>query len=112
VDDYQPVTLLTINGGVAAELFQRSMEKVLENIADPATSPTAVREITLRVRIKPNASRQGAEVRVRALENLPGVQENQSYMLISLADDGVRASVTNPTQLSLADQLKTNQEGA
>ncbi len=112
MSEYQSVTLNSINGGVMGELFQRSFDKVLENIADPATPPKATREILLRVRIKPNASREGAEITVRAEEKLPGVKESQSYMLLSLTDDGVHASVTNPTQLTLADQLKQKHEGA
>lgn len=46
------ITLMTLGGGVAQELFAREMAKVLASIADPNTEPDAPREITLKVRFK------------------------------------------------------------
>lgn len=58
----QPVSLVTICGGAAAEVFEREFAEVLKNIDDPNTAPEANRKITLQFDIKPMPDRSGASV--------------------------------------------------
>lgn len=51
------LSLANLAGGAAVEAFDIQLEKVLENILDPNTNPTAVREVTLKVKIKPDENR-------------------------------------------------------
>lgn len=60
------LSLDTIGGGAAAELFQQELDKVLENVLDPNTDPTAKRTITLKITIVPSESRTQAAVGVEA----------------------------------------------
>lgn len=58
------VSLETLAGGAVPERFDRELERVLKNIADPNTDAQAVREISVKVRIKPAADRESAVVRL------------------------------------------------
>lgn len=58
------VTLENLKAGGALQLFDDELNKVLENIMDPNTEPEAVREVTLKVKIKPDKDRATASVQV------------------------------------------------
>lgn len=62
------VTLETLKGGAAPELWQMEFERVLENIQDPQTDPEAKRKITLEVVFSPNETREDmiAEIKVKS----------------------------------------------
>ena len=51
------LSLGTLKGGAAIELFDLELDKVMDNIQDPNTEPTEAREITLKVTIKPDEDR-------------------------------------------------------
>jgi len=53
------VTLDTICGGAAHQMFQREMEKVIENILDPNADESKARKITLEVVIRPDRKTAG-----------------------------------------------------
>ncbi|MGR6765379.1 hypothetical protein ACU1JV_26785 [Paenibacillus sp. T2-29] len=46
-----------VRGGVQ-EKFEKEWDRVMENIDDPNTSATAVRSITIKVNLKPDAKRK------------------------------------------------------
>lgn len=54
------MTLATIAGGVAEELFQYELGRVLPNMKDPNTPATARRRITLTFDFVPHEDRNGA----------------------------------------------------
>jgi hypothetical protein len=57
MEDEPSVSLQNLGGGAAIELFDLELQKVLENISDENTRPAVVREITLKVKIKPGDDR-------------------------------------------------------
>lgn len=59
-DGLQGVTLDTICGGSAGELFLREFEVVLENMKDPNTSAGAKREINLKFVFRVHEDKNGA----------------------------------------------------
>lgn len=59
------VTLGTIAGGAAVELFQVELDKVLRNIEDVNTDPKAKRRIVLEFIIQPDDARQVGAVGIR-----------------------------------------------
>jgi hypothetical protein len=71
---YVQVNLSNIGNGVANELFQHELEKVLANIDDVNSSPTDVRKITLEVLIKPSQNREMGEVKVKCFSKLAGIK--------------------------------------
>ena len=54
----EKLSLATICNGTAVERFDYELQKVLENINDPNTEAEAVREITLKIKIKPDEARE------------------------------------------------------
>lgn len=56
----QTVSLDTLGQGAAIEKFHDELTKVLENILDPNTKPTAKRGVILRVIFKPDEDRSFA----------------------------------------------------
>lgn len=48
----EKLSLVNIKGGAAIEIFDRALQKVIENIYDPNTTNDA-REISLKVTLKP-----------------------------------------------------------
>ena len=57
-------TLETLASGAAQELFELELRKVLTNIMDPNTNPTAMRKITLVVKYKPDETRDMCSMEV------------------------------------------------
>lgn len=52
------LSLATICDGTAIERFDYELQKVLENINDTNTEAEAAREITLKIKIKPDENRE------------------------------------------------------
>ena len=50
--------------GALTERFNREMERVLGNVFDPNTNPSAKRQIQIVIDIKPNERRDAAEFKV------------------------------------------------
>lgn len=57
--------LHTIGRGGAAELFERELQRVLENIKDANTDPKKKRKIKLTFELEPYADRSGANCNIR-----------------------------------------------
>lgn len=86
---YKKITSISdIGGGVAEEQFNRSLNKVIENIEDPATEPTNVRKITLEITIKPDKDRGVAKTEVKCSEKLAPVRTDEVTVLIERDDKG------------------------
>jgi len=68
------LTLDNIASGATAEIFQRELGIVLENINDPNTKPDTVREITLTFAIRPDPYRETAAIVVSAKTKLSPVK--------------------------------------
>ena len=58
---------------VILERFEEQLDRVMENIADVNTKPDAVREITLKVKIKPTNDRSAATVEIGGSPKLAAV---------------------------------------
>ncbi len=68
------VTLETLGGGAVIERFQREWNEVLENIADLNTDPTAAREVTIKLKVKPDKARESGAVRIVVTTKLASVE--------------------------------------
>lgn len=96
------VSLATLGGGMAIERFDHELARVLENIGDPNTDPKAVREITLKLRIKPSQDRSAGPVEIACTAKLAPVAPAASMMYISRGRDGVvRAFEHIPNQTAI-----------
>lgn len=98
------VTLESLADGAAAELFQSELDKVLRNIADPNTDPTAVRRVTLVVAIQPDDDREVGEVSVKATAKLAGLKGARTRVFFGRHQGELVATEYNPKQQGLFDE--------
>jgi len=65
----------TVGGGALIELFERDLQQVLGNIADPNTSAKSMRKITMEIVFKPDEDRKAATITVASKAQLAGTRE-------------------------------------
>ncbi len=107
----EEVTLTNVCRGMAVQLFTREMLKVLENVADSRTPATAVRKIILEFTFKPDNDRHSVETEIQARSRLVDRASVKAITFFSLDHQGdPKATLSDATQLTLADQLKEAQE--
>lgn len=101
--------LSTIKGGALEERFQRELERVLANIADPNTSRETGRAITIQLVFKPADDRQYAAVTARVTSKLAPDRPLTTFTLFEEQGDGLRIAVEqvprageDPRQVELA----------
>jgi hypothetical protein len=97
------VTLETVGGGAAGELFAREFEKVLANIQDPNTDAQAVREVNVKVRIKPGADRESSDTYVIVTSKLAGIKPVKRTMYLATRNGKLVATEFDPKQPGLFD---------
>lgn len=99
--DYEDVTLVNLNNGAAVELFDLELRRVIENIEDENVKPDAVREITLKVTIKPNEDRDLAAVAISCKSKLAATKPHGHYMTLVYDGNKTRAMTTHIEQPEL-----------
>lgn len=103
----QHVSLDNLGHGAAVELFDVELQRVLENIQDENTKPTAVRTVTLTLKIKPEEDRSFAKVEMNATSKLAAVKPFPSMFYFGRKTDGeVVATEHNPKQAGLFEEPK------
>lgn len=73
MEGFREVAIDTIAGGAVVQQFNYALAKVLKNIEDPNTPATDVREITVKIKIKPDGTREIAAASVKVTEKLAGL---------------------------------------
>ncbi|KAA0888804.1 hypothetical protein [Oryzomonas rubra] len=94
------VSLLNLGRGAAIEKFDDEFKRVLDNVVDLNTTE-GVREITLKVKIKPNADRDRCDVSVDCGSKLASVKPFNTMMFVGRTPQGAVATECNPHQLQL-----------
>lgn len=104
-EETMPLTLDNIGEGVAGELFQRELDKVLDNILDINTDPKKVRSITLKITIRPNEDRNLGNIYVEAASNIVPNNGYASQVFMG-RDKGQPVCIEHkkPKQLALFDE--------
>jgi hypothetical protein len=93
---FKQVTLDNICNGAVKELFDREMQNVSKNIADPNIQATAKRSITITVKIVPNQSRETGHVEVDVGSKLPGVRPASAPIYFGKSVNGPTAFQNDP----------------
>jgi len=78
----------TIKNGAILEMFDEEMKKVLANIEDENTSPTAERSVTIRIGIRPNKLRNTADVKTQVKSTLAPVNPAESFVFFDVDEEG------------------------
>jgi hypothetical protein len=99
------LSLETIAAGAVPELFGHELERLVLNIADPNTDPTAARSMTMKLELKPqDESRERVEARVTFSVKLAGPEMISSSVFLTRSGGRVRAVTRDPRQPGLFDE--------
>jgi hypothetical protein len=93
------VTLASIGGGAAMELFDVELGKVLANIADVNTEATAKRRITIDITFTPREDRAVADAEVKVASRLVGINSAKTLLYVGKSQGRHFAVESNPRQL-------------
>lgn len=93
------LTLLNVCEGKAEALFNRELQAVIDNMADVNTDAQAVREVTLKVRFKPNLKREMAQMDIQATSKLAPFSAHTSVAWLGKDATGRAVAIgKNPNQ--------------
>lgn len=95
------LTLETICGGAAAELFEQEQEKVLDNILDPNTDEKAARKIVLEITYRPGETRTSVATAIEVKSKLGPFKGAGGAAFLARQGGRVVAVTHNPNQLQL-----------
>ncbi|MDD7612012.1 MAG: hypothetical protein PUJ82_13975 [Spirochaetales bacterium] len=92
--------LTTIQNGLAVEMFNEELKKVLANIEDENTNAKTTRKITLCVEFKPDADRKLGTAKVSVKANLAPIIPHEKAIFFDYDDDNEFAAFEDdPEQL-------------
>lgn len=83
MDQYQDLTLENVANGALVELFDHELQKVMRNIDDINTPHNVAREVTLKIKFKPNSDREHCEIEVQASNKLAPIKAVEGSCYIS-----------------------------
>jgi hypothetical protein len=95
------VSLANLGRGAAIEQFDEEFMRVIENILDPNTAAVAEREITVKVKLKPNEKRDFCTVGVSCTSKTQPAKAFATQLFIGRTARGVMATEYNPQQPSM-----------
>lgn len=98
------VMLETIGGGALRELFGAELERVMANIRDINTDPAQKRVITMTVELKPDAKREGADVKLRCSSKLAGIMTVNTQLFMGMKEGKLVAVESDVRQGALFDK--------
>lgn len=94
----EEVDLATINGGALLDLFREQWKKVVANIADVNTKPDSIREIVIKIKVKPDKSRRNATSQIHVEAKLPTIQDHESFIFFEREGEVLVAYPDDPRQ--------------
>jgi hypothetical protein len=98
------ITLATIRGGAVEERFQVVLDEVLRNIEDPNTDAKTVREISIKILIKPDETRMMGAVAIKVGSKVAGIRSLGTAFFFGRADGAPVAMENNPEQSGFFDE--------
>ena len=95
------VRLDNIAGGAVAELFDEELRKILRNIGDVNTEAEAVREINIKIKIKPDEGRRLGAVAASVTSKVAPVKRVTTAFYLGRHKNEFVAVESNPQQRGL-----------
>jgi len=83
-----PLTIESLAAGGGMERGNLELQKVLNNVLDPNTPATATREVTLKLKIKPNEDREIGDVELITSSKLAQPKPIKSRLMFDRDRDG------------------------
>lgn len=96
----QKVSLETLGGGAAKEMFEHELREVLKNIADPGAAAEDARTVRLEVKITPNEERVAGEMEILVSSKLAKIKTS-TIIHIGMENGQLVAYEPNYQQLNL-----------
>lgn len=93
-----PLNIGNVCGGAVNEVFERELQEVLKNIADPNTAATSKRKITLEFVFAPGSTREVAEVEFRCTSKTAPTSSVKGNIFLSKRHGSVLAFARDPRQ--------------
>ncbi len=97
------VTLETLAGGAAVELFQQQLDRVIANIVDPNTPSKAQRKVTLELVIQPDDERGMGEAKVTCKASVAAPNGARTTLYFGRQQGRLVAVENDPRQGGLLD---------
>lgn len=94
----QEVVLETIGAGTLPELFGHEWRKLLANTQDPNTDPEEVREITIKIKVKPSKNREEATTRLHISSKLASFRAVEQRVFVGEKNGHPVAVTFDPKQ--------------
>lgn len=100
------VTLATLGGGALEEMFAEAVVSVAKNIDDPNTEAEAVREINIKIKIKPTKTREAVVYEVSCDPKLSRQRTATGFLFVSGKSDEHGLYDNDTKQLELIEVAK------
>ena len=100
------VTLATFGSGALEEGFKEAIKEVAKNINDPNTEAEAVREINIKIKIKPTKTREAVVYEVHCNPKLAGQKSVPGFLFVSGNADDLGLYEQDSKQLELIEIAK------
>ena len=108
MDNWQEASLEAIGNGRAVTQFNFELMKAIANINDLNTEATAIRQVTLTVKIRPSSDRKSAELTYQATSKLAADAAGTEQL--KLGNNG-RGYISKMEQLPLGLEVARRAEG-
>lgn len=112
----QYVSLETLGGGpgkkssAAIELFNAEFQRVLDNCLDENTDPKKVREVALKVKIKPDLDRELCKVEIHASSKLAPVNPYPTQFFLGKDAGRAVAVEDDPKQRNIFTEIEKEKQ--
>lgn len=93
----------TVAGGRAPGLFRHLMDRIAENVKDPATDPKAKRKFTLTFTVTPTQNRREARIELSSSIRLAPVEAMEGNLFFAQTKDGLVVSTNDVQQTGIFD---------
>lgn len=107
--ELKELTLATVAGGAAIELFEHALPQILANMRDPNTDAKEKRKITLEIAFTPHESqgyRDEAAVDVKMKLSLAGIRTARGVVFMGRENGELVARTYNVRQEELLEQAE------
>jgi hypothetical protein len=105
VNEDTRASLLTLARGAAIERFDAELQRVLDNIIDPNTSEKQGREITLKVKFKPNETRSATVTEIHCSSKIAPPAPCSTMLWVGKdRGKGVAIEAESPDQMAMFNQ--------
>jgi hypothetical protein len=108
MSDEQKVSIATLSGGAAVEMFDEALQKCWENIQDPNTPAVKKREVALKVTLSPSEERDFVACEITCTPKLSACKGVMGRVSVGSDGKSVVATEWVSPQTDLEDYIATD----